>query len=368
MPGMGPLVVRPRLDEKPWGGDRLKGFGYHGPGAEPLGEAVMTVAGAEIAGMNVGHRTLGEVVAASTEAWLGTRGMVATGERPIFPLLVKLLDAGQNLSLQVHPDDVAACNLGSLGKTEAWYVVDAAPGAQLYAGLREGVTTSDVQDACEAGGGRLPSLLRQLPAVPGTCILLPAGTVHALGAGVLVYEVQQASDITFRLYDWDRHDANGRPRKLHVDAGIAAVDAAMRPRPIPPLRLPSGAGRRQMLVACRYFALERIAAAAGERIRVALPRNTSPQTFTALRGSAMVVSAERSTALRTGETAVVSADTGGVVLEAITPVVVVRSWIPDPWHEIVVPALTGGANHDAISALGEPLGDLRHLLASHLPR
>ncbi len=368
MPGNGPLVVRPRLDEKPWGGDRLKEFGFYGSGAEPLGEAVMTVGGAEIAGTNDGQRTLGEVVAASTDAWLGTRGMVATGQRPVFPLLVKLLDAGQDLSLQVHPDDDAACNLGSLGKTEAWYVVDAAPGAQLYAGLRDGVTTSDVRDACDAGGGQLPTLLRRLPAVPGTCILLPAGTVHALGAGVLVYEVQQVSDITYRLYDWDRRDANGRPRELHVDAGIAAIDVTMRPRLIPSLRVPSSAGRRQMLAACRYFALERIAAAAGERIRVSLPRNTSPQTFTSLRGSAMVVAGERSVTLRAGETAVASADSGNIELEGTTPVVFVRSWIPDLRAEIVEPALAGGANHDAISALGEPLGDLRHLFASHVPR
>ena len=362
---MRPLVVRPRLDEKPWGGDRLAHFGFRGTGTEPLGEAVMTAPEAGIGESPSHHSTLGEAVAASPNAWLGTRGMAATGQRPHFPLLIKLLDAGLDLSLQVHPDDEAACELGSLGKTEAWYVVAAAPGARLYAGLREGVTTSDVRAACEAGGAQLPFLLRRLPAVPGTCVLLPAGTVHSLGAGVLVYEVQQASDITFRLYDWDRRDATGRLRELHPGAGVAAVDPLMRPQLIPSLRIPSSAGRRQLLVACRYFALERISAAAGERIRVAFPRQASPQTYTILRGSAVLTTDGNGVGLGAGETAVVCADAGDVELEGSTPVVVVRSWIPDLRREITEPALAAGNGPGAIVAIGEPLGDLRQIVASH---
>src|SRR5215210_7309562 len=135
---LGPMLVRPRLDTKPWGGDRLRQYGFASPGAEPLGEAVMT-AGEAVLETSGGITTLDDAVTASPADWLGRRGLSITGGRPRFPLRIKLLDASHDLSVQVHPDDTMARAFDSLGKTEAWHVLHAEPGASLWLGPRPGV-------------------------------------------------------------------------------------------------------------------------------------------------------------------------------------------------------------------------------------
>ena len=138
-----------------------------------------------------------------------------------FPLLVKTLDAREHLSIQVHPtEQYARRHLGTTSKTESWLILDADPGAVLYLGVRAGVTFTDIRAA--AGTPELPGLLRQVPARPGSLHHLPAGVIHALGAGVLAMEVQTASDTTFRLYDWSR-EYERAPRELHLDAGLEVV-------------------------------------------------------------------------------------------------------------------------------------------------
>jgi mannose-6-phosphate isomerase len=276
-----------------------------------------------------GGRRLAEIVADRPAAALGARGLAATGGRPIFPLLVKVIDAGEDLSIQVHPDDDAAGREGdgqSLGKTEAWWVLDARPGSVLYLGLRPGATLDDLAAASRSGTGAA-HLMRRLSARPNTLVFLPAGTVHALGAGVLVYEIQQPSAITYRLDDWGRVDAAGRPREMHVEQGLAVANVASRPEPILPLTYPSASGRRQLLVACRYFALERIALVAGEV--VPLVAAASPQTITVLRGAVGVTADGRTVALATGQTAVLLADATGTTMRADTPAVALRAWVPD---------------------------------------
>jgi mannose-6-phosphate isomerase len=213
-----------------------------------------------------------------------------------------------------------------MGKTEAWHVLAADPSARLAMGLRPGVAGERFAAACRAGERTAP-LLRWLPARPGTTFLVPAGTVHALGAGCLVYEVQQPSEITYRLDDWGRLDDTGRPRPLHVEAGLACLAAASRPEPVAPVVLRSPVGRRHLLVTCAYFALERIALAAGE---VAPARAAgSPQTLTCLRGAVAVETAGGVMALGTGETAVLCATTSTARLRAAAPAVVFRAWVPE---------------------------------------
>jgi mannose-6-phosphate isomerase len=320
----GPLVLRPHLDAKPWGGRRLERFGFDLPPDAPIGEALITAAEAVVArGAPAGY-TLGEVVAANPEGVLGPSGLRATGGRPIFPLLIKLLDALEVLSIQVHPDDARA-PAGSLGKTEAWHVLEAGPGAVLYLGLQPGVTATQLA-ALARTGASTAGLLREVAAVPGTTFLLPAGTVHALGSGIVIYEIQQPSAITYRFDDWGRVDASGRSRELHVEEALAVLDPEFRPEPIPPAPLPTSAGSRELLVSCRYFAAERIRLAAREALD--LQAEGSPQALTLLSGTAGIEVAGRDERLVAGETAVTLAASGPARLRAETALTSIRGWVP----------------------------------------
>ena len=146
-----------------------------------------------------------------------------------FPLLLKFLDANRDLSIQVHPDDAFGATLSppDLGKTEAWIVMDAKPGAKIYAGLKDGVTEADFRAA--AASGETPSMMHSFEPKVGDCVFIKAGTQHAIGAGLLICEIQQASNTTFRIDDWGRVDADGNPRDLHIEQGIAATDFARGP-------------------------------------------------------------------------------------------------------------------------------------------
>jgi mannose-6-phosphate isomerase len=178
-----------------------------------------------------------------------------------FPWLVKLLDAWDWLSVQVHPNDKDVVQLwpGEGGKTEAWFVLAAAPKSRIYAGLLPGVDEKGLRKALREG--TVGECLHQLSPHPGDCIFLPAGTVHAVGGGVLMAEVQQTSDATFRLFDWNRRDVHGRMRQLHLEEALACIDWASGPvHPIRAEQYPSGTGSpsalRQRLVQCPYFSLE----------------------------------------------------------------------------------------------------------------
>ncbi|HET8522629.1 MAG TPA: type I phosphomannose isomerase catalytic subunit, partial [Thermomicrobiales bacterium] len=209
MERFGPLSLQPRLDVKPWGGRLLAQFGLPLPSDALIGEAVITAPEAVVGDGPLAGRTLGEIVAADPATASGPLGLAATGGRPRFPLLIKLIDATENLSIQVHPpDDMAVQEDDGLGKTEAWHVLTAQPGSALYLGLRPGVGQAEFAAAASAGQPTA-SLMRRLDACPNTTYLIPAGTVHALGAGVVIYEVQQPSTITYRLDDWGRVDAAG---------------------------------------------------------------------------------------------------------------------------------------------------------------
>jgi mannose-6-phosphate isomerase len=178
-----------------------------------------------------------------------------------FPWLVKLLDAWDWLSVQVHPNDADVVRLwpGEGGKTEAWFVLAAAPKSRIYAGLLPGVEEKELRKALRKG--TVGDCLHQFSPLPGDCIFLPAGTVHAVGGGVLMAEVQQTSDATFRLFDWNRRDPQGRMRQLHLEEALACINWSSGP--VHPIRTESYPGRaaartalRQRLVLCPYFSLE----------------------------------------------------------------------------------------------------------------
>ncbi len=173
-----------------------------------------------------------------------------------FPLLFKYLDAHQNLSVQVHPDDEIGARLNppDLGKTEAWYVMDAEPGSVVFAGLQAGVDRNRLSRA--VADGMVDRVLHQISPRPGDCIFIPAGTVHAIGHGILIAEIQQSSDTTYRLFDWNRVDDAGNPRQLHVDQAIAVTDYERGPVAVQPPR-PTGQTGVDELVACEKFVVNR---------------------------------------------------------------------------------------------------------------
>jgi mannose-6-phosphate isomerase len=260
-PDLYPLRFEPVFKSMLWGGGRLPGFlGRPHPADGPVGEAwvLSDVDGSptRVADGPLAGATLRDLLAADPAAVLGP-AKPANGR---FPLLLKFIDARQELSVQVHPNDeqAAAKTPGAAGKTEAWVVLEANPQtSRIYAGFKPGVTAADFRAALAAG--TTPDTLHSFTPQPGDCVFLESGTVHAIGADILLFEVQQTSDITYRLYDWDRVDAKtGKPRDLHVDDGLACSDFAKGPCPPVRAEMSRGSGwARGELVGCRYFTLDR---------------------------------------------------------------------------------------------------------------
>lgn len=354
-------LVVPRLDAKPWGGRKLEGYGLDLPAGEAIGEALVTAGEARIAAGDGEGRTLGELVGEDPQGRLGERALAAVSGRAIFPLLVKLIDAAQNLSIQVHPDDEGAVELDRLGKTEAWHVLSAEPGGNLYIGLREDVALDDFMTDARKLDGSSARALRAVEAVPGMTVLIPAGTIHALGAGVMVYEIQQPSDVTFRLDDWGRVDAAGNPREMHLEAGYRAARDAYRPVEMRPIATGSGPVSRLLLTACRYFALERLHVPSGSA--VPFSNAGSPEVITSLAGEAEVRAGGERLRLVSGASVVVWPGTGTTVLTPVEDCDLLRGWVPDLMQDVVIPARAAGADDEAIAELGGATFDLRRAVS-----
>lgn len=257
--------LEPRFRDYVWGGDRLR------PGITPTAEAWVVYEGDTISGGPFAGKTLAEAAAELGEELLGPRSVARSGRR--FPLLVKLLDCAAWLSLQVHPNDEQARRLegpDQFGKTEAWFFIEAAANAEILCGLRPGSTPAEMEAAIR--GGKLLDLMTRHAVHTGDSIFIRPGMIHALGPGLLLYEVQQTSDITYRVWDWDRPATSGRP--LHIEKTLAVADpyAASAIIPASP---PSADVRR--LITCDFFALD-LLTLAGQ----SLPLNTGGQTFHAL--------------------------------------------------------------------------------------
>jgi mannose-6-phosphate isomerase len=251
-----PLKFKPLFKRYLWGGRRLGDVL-----GKPLGEGNDYAESWEVADHGADQSLVanGPLAGTPLNRLVQERGHELLGRHaplPRFPLLFKYLDCQRDLSVQVHPGDVAAARLDppDLGKTEAWLILDAQPGSRVYAGLRFGFTRESLAHELAAGRAAL-CLNSQEPRV-GDCLFIPAGTVHALGAGLLVAEIQQASDTTYRLFDWNRTGPDGQPRELHIDEALAAIDyQAHVVTPQQPHATDRPHVRR--LVACDKFVLDR---------------------------------------------------------------------------------------------------------------
>lgn len=221
-----PLTFTPLFMERVWGGRALEeAFGKPLPAGEVIGEAWELVDRPEAQSVVASGQLAGTELHAlwtvpERERTFGARA-VGAGER--VPILVKLLDASDTLSVQVHPPVHLADELGGEPKNELWYVVQAEPGAHLFAGLQDGVSEERFSAALEAGGD-ISSMLHRIAVETGDALFIPAGRVHAIGAGCLIVEVQQNSDTTYRVYDFNRPDTDGELRELHVPESLASID------------------------------------------------------------------------------------------------------------------------------------------------
>jgi mannose-6-phosphate isomerase len=228
------------------------------PGEGPFGEAwVLSAQSLHVSRVAEGPlrgTPLTELWATHRDELLGPQPL-ASGE---FPLLIKYLDCRELLSVQVHPDDEMARELhvGDRGKTEAWIVLDAEPESRIYAGLRPGTDRAALERHLDAG--TVAECLHSFVPQKGQCIFLAAGTVHAVGGGVLLAEVQQTSDATFRLFDWNRLGADGRPRQLHRQEALRSIDWSAGPvSPASPVPFPGLPPDAQRLISCPYFSIDR---------------------------------------------------------------------------------------------------------------
>jgi mannose-6-phosphate isomerase len=219
------LHFTPIYQTRVWGGRRLDTvLGRRLPDARPYGESWDLVdrdpeQSVVASGPHAGT-TLQALWAEHRDEVFGRAFAASTARR--FPLLVKILDCVDDLSIQVHPPAAVAPLLGGEPKTEMWYVAHAEPGAHLYAGLRAGVSRADFEAAL--ADGTVASRVHRLEARAGDSLFVPSGRLHALGAGLLIYEIQQSSDTTYRVFDWNRLGLDGRPRDLHVEQSLACID------------------------------------------------------------------------------------------------------------------------------------------------
>jgi len=271
-----PYVLEPKETPAIWGGDALvTRYGKHGDRTTPLGESWECWDENRIANGPLARKTLGEL-----RAELGDDLTGPIDAHRIFPVLTKIIDAHAALSVQVHPDDAYAQRVEGQpnGKTECWYILDCAPGAELVLGWSR--DTTRVEYERRVADGTLGEILRRVPVKPGDAFYLPAGTLHAIGAGIQLFETQQASDLTYRIFDWNRVGADGKPRELHVaKAGDVLDFRATFPGAVTQLAYAADGLERTLLIADRRFLVERVAVRANE---ARLETDGLPLTITAM--------------------------------------------------------------------------------------
>jgi mannose-6-phosphate isomerase len=300
-----PFATIPSFHSRPWGGRAMADVLGKDIPEGPLGESWEVSAHpngvSRVSGGPYDMMPLDELTRAAGAALLGARVHAKYGGS--FPLLVKLIDVNALASIQVHPNDEQALRLEGYpwGKTEAWFILSRKPDASFCLGMVPGVTAESFRAALAEGSAR--SLLATPRVEAGDCLLVPPGTVHAAGNGALLLEVQQSSDITYRVYDWDRVDEKGKKRELHVDKALQVIDFSARPQIF---RAAAEKDALNRVLACAHFEMFEARVAS----RVALPPREACSTGTVVEGSCRLVSEDTAIALACGQSFVIPAGTG----------------------------------------------------------
>lgn len=349
---LGPIRFEEQYFERIWGGRRLESeLGKALPPEVPIGEAWLISdhpsAESVVAEGPVAGKSLHQLLDTDAATILGSRARLTVHGR--FPLLLKILDAADWLSVQVHPDDECAAALGEpdVGKTEMWHILQSEPDSELICGLDPSIDPDAFINA--ARGGRLDEMLPRFTVAPGDAVFVRAGTVHAIGGGILLAEIQQNSDLTYRIYDWNRVDASGKGRELHLDKTRAATHfGSTHGGKQTPLELAddSRAVKRELLAACRYFAAERV------RCNDTWQRDTGRTSFHILlciAGSAQVSAGSRFVILSKGQACLIPGAIPDFSIKGTCTVL--DYYVPDLLQDVENPLQAAGHSLDAISRL-----------------
>jgi mannose-6-phosphate isomerase len=347
-----PARLEPNFSPRPWGARTLAPlFPEKSNLTEPLGEAWMTGVECRFASGSFAGQKLGDVWPTLPTTWTGTKVGDADGS---FPLLVKFIFADEKLSVQVHPDDDYAARhekaAGGRGKTEMWFAIHARPGAEVLAGLKPGVTPEIFKRAIEDGSAE--NCLQRVPLHAGEAIFVPAGTTHTIGAGLMLCEVQEYSDLTYRVFDYDRRDAQGRSRELHIEKALQVIRfGEQHGGKIEPVRIARGGVTETYFIACRYFAVEKW------EFAESAVRATSPEHFDLLiflEGRGSIQWAGESVNYAPAQTWLLPAALGAYRLVPRERTSVLRAYVPASLDEFARELVARGVSEAALSRLVYP--------------
>lgn len=309
-----PIKLKAPLKDYLWGGTRLRDEYGKATDMDKVAESWevschkdgrSVIENGEYAG-----KTLEEYIEAEGREVLGPRAAAGDG----FPVLIKFIDAKQSLSVQVHPDNEYAMRVeGEPGKTEMWYVMDAEPGAKLIYGFNKEITKEEMRERIE--NNTLMEVCREVPVKKGDTFFIAAGTLHAIGAGTLICEVQQSSNTTYRVYDYGRVGKDGKPRELHIEKALDVTKLAPLPLNTEPLSHfdLAGGGAADVLAKCRYFTTYRLRLTATHETKMANPEK-SFRAISVLAGTVELKSAAGNLTLGKGESAFIPARMGEYTL------------------------------------------------------
>jgi len=336
-----PLRLQPKFDHRLWGGQRLaRWLGLPEPLPDHLAEIWLVYAENPILNGELAGKTLGEAAQELGERLLGGQSIPRYGLD--FPQLAKFIDANAPLSIQVHPDDAYAHTVEAHtrfhGKTEAWYILHAEPGATLIYGLQRPSSREEFARAVEEGW--LEELVHYLPVQAGDVIFVPAGTLHAINEGIMLFEIQQKSDLTYRVYDYNRRGPDGKLRELHLEKALDVIRyEPPAQEQIPPIELEPG---RDLLVACPYFALERVRLAEEQAFAT---RPTSFETWTVIEGAATVAGEK----LTLGQSLVLPARLGDYTIRPGGKATLLRTYYPHLHDDLIAPLRRLGYRDERIA-------------------
>jgi len=322
-----PLRFDPICQYRLWGGRRLGHWLRTSlPSDGPIGEAWMLSDRDEQPSRVAGGPLKGQTIAQLMDRWPELMLGHFAGQFSRFPLLLKFLDVNEMLSVQVHPADDKASLIpnGNTGKTEGWVILEAEPKSRIYAGLKPGVTAADLRTL---SGSTVNKYLASFMPCPGQSVLIEAGTVHSLGDGVLVFEVQENSDVTFRLYDWEHVDAKtGLSRPLQVEQALACVDFEQGViGPVMPVVEHMQSGERERLLDCSYFQLWRLQSATSFLVGAA----NAPRVLVCIEGKGCIVYDDREFLMEKGCVTLLPASIGSCCFRPECPVTLLEIAVPD---------------------------------------
>ena len=318
-----PLILERKLVSRLWGGNSLGSWMGLGNVPTQLAESWQVYEHNRITEGPFAGSTLAELAQEYGAALLGTRPFARGGTD--FPLLAKFIDAADHLSVQVHPDDAYAhtveAHTGFHGKTEAWYILRATPNAELIHGLAQPSNRQAFADALQ--NGTVMNLVRRIPTQAGDTVFVPAGTIHAINAGIMLFEIQQKSDLTYRVYDYDRRDTAGKLRELHIEQALDVANfGAQPPATVPPQQIDD---TRTLLIHCEHFTMERW------DVRAPLAATTDPGSFeilTLIDGALTLRWPGGTRTLVRGTSVVLPAVLGDYTLAPIDTAALLRCYVP----------------------------------------